>query len=152
MSVKTTTIAERGPIPAPASQVYAILSDYRNGHPRILPARYFSDFKVEQGGRGAGTVMSFVMHAFGGKQRGRMTASEPEPGRVLREIDETGRFVTDFTVTPHADGRGCSVEIATAIALPRGPLGALQRWLLSGYLRRVYRAQLQLLAEVTSRS
>ncbi len=41
-------------IPAPAAAVYALLADYRDGHPRILPPA-FSDLTVLQGGIGAGT-------------------------------------------------------------------------------------------------
>ena len=37
-------------IQAPAQQVYAIIADYGNGHPRILPKPYFVSPTVEQGG------------------------------------------------------------------------------------------------------
>ncbi len=36
-------------IDAPPAEIYAILADYHNGHPHILPKQYFSDFKVEAG-------------------------------------------------------------------------------------------------------
>ena len=41
---------------APAAKVYEVLSDYQEGHPAILPRKYFIDLTVEEGGRGAGTV------------------------------------------------------------------------------------------------
>jgi len=46
-------------VPAPASAVYAVLADYREGHPAILPKRHFPSFAIEEGGIGAGTVIRF---------------------------------------------------------------------------------------------
>ena len=50
-------------IPAVPEKVYAVLRDYQNQHPRILPEQYFVDFKLEQGGQGAGTVFRGKTHA-----------------------------------------------------------------------------------------
>ena len=82
---------------APAERVYRILADYEH-HQRILPAA-FSDFTIEKGGVGAGTVVSFKVSAGGVTQVHRDTVAEPEPGRVLTEVNDTGE-VTTFTVTP----------------------------------------------------
>ena len=41
-------------IDAPADQIYAVISDYHEGHPAILPTRYFTDMTVIQGGQGEG--------------------------------------------------------------------------------------------------
>lgn len=38
-------------IAVPAAKIYAIIADYRNGHPRILPKPLFVSLEVEQGGR-----------------------------------------------------------------------------------------------------
>ena len=54
-------------VPAPAAAVYALLADYRAGHPRILPPA-FSDLTVLQGGTGAGTVIRFALRLAGRKQ------------------------------------------------------------------------------------
>ena len=72
-------------IAAPAARVYDLLADYREGHPSILPKAYFISHTVEQGGRGAGTVVAFQMKLMGRTQSFRSTISEPEPGRVLVE-------------------------------------------------------------------
>src|SRR5439155_20932831 len=69
-------------VAASAARVYDILSDYRNGHPNILPSN-FRNLHVERGGRGAGTVITFEVRAFGQTQSFRHTVEEPEPGRVL---------------------------------------------------------------------
>jgi len=45
-------------IEAPADLVYGFVADMREHHRRFLPAA-FSDFEVESGGVGAGTVTRF---------------------------------------------------------------------------------------------
>src|SRR5687768_6523158 len=101
-------------IDAPADHVYSILADYRNGHPRILPEKYFTNLEVERGGIGAGTIIRVTMGATGTKRTMRMEVSEPVPGRVLAEKDlETGATTT-FTVEPVENGRFASVTIDTS--------------------------------------
>jgi uncharacterized protein YndB with AHSA1/START domain len=134
-------------IDAAPERVFDILADYRVGHPAILPKRFFTGLEVEQGGYGAGTVIRYGMRAAGRVNRARAAVTEPVPGRVLVETDLGGRgIVTTFTVTPARDG-GSQVEFATDIPSRGGPLGALERWVVRRYLRRVYAEELQLLAE-----
>src|SRR5688500_14271453 len=88
-------------IDAPPKQVYELISDYRTGHPSILPKKYFPEMAVESGGKGAGTVIR-VKSKMGGQERTlRMEVSEPEPGRVLIEKDTASDMTTTFTITPH---------------------------------------------------
>jgi uncharacterized protein YndB with AHSA1/START domain len=47
-------VAERA-IGAPAELVYRLIADFERHHPRFLPPA-FSQFRVEEGGVGAGTV------------------------------------------------------------------------------------------------
>ena len=134
-------------IDAAPERVFDILADYRVGHPAILPKRFFTGLEVEQGGYGAGTVIRYGMRAAGRVNRARAAVTEPVPGRVLVETDLGGRgIVTTFTVSPARDG-GSEVEFATDIPSRGGPLGALERWFVRRYLRRVYAEELQLLAE-----
>jgi hypothetical protein len=72
-------------IAAPPPIVYGLIADYRQGHPSILPARYFQNLQVEEGGVGAGTRISFQMRSFGRIRRFQAQVTEPEPGRQLRE-------------------------------------------------------------------
>ena len=60
-------------VPAPAAAVYALLADYRDGHPRILPPA-FSDLKVVRGGAGAGTEIRFALR-LGGRSKTSRRAS-----------------------------------------------------------------------------
>lgn len=85
-------------------------ADYRAHHPRFLPPA-FSDFRVEQGGVGAGTVHSFKLTAGSRTRAYRMRVEEPEPGRVLTESNQLSSAVTTFTVTP--EGPGCRVRVET---------------------------------------
>jgi uncharacterized protein YndB with AHSA1/START domain len=103
-------VAAERRIDAPAERVYRLLADYTTHHPRILPPA-FSEFRIEQGGVGAGTVHSFRLTAGGRTRAYRMRVDEPEPGRVLTETDQLSSTVTTFTVLP--EGSGCRVRIGT---------------------------------------
>jgi hypothetical protein len=101
-------IAERT-VGAPAEAVYDYIADMREHHPRFLPPA-FTDFEVESGGIGAGTVITFALTAGGRTRRYRSQIAEPDPGRVLTESDTNSSAVTTFTVTPQGDN--CIVQIA----------------------------------------
>src|SRR5688572_10825095 len=53
-AMQITAAAERT-IDAPAEHLYRLISDFRQHHPNFLPSQ-FSDFEIETGGMGAGTV------------------------------------------------------------------------------------------------
>ncbi|HEX6450075.1 MAG TPA: SRPBCC family protein [Trebonia sp.] len=97
---KVTASAERE-IDAPATDVYGYLLD-QHAHQNFLPPA-FSDFHVEEGGVGAGTVTRFKVTAGGRTRQYRMQVSEPEPGRKLVETDTDSSLVTTFTVDPKGE-------------------------------------------------
>jgi uncharacterized protein YndB with AHSA1/START domain len=97
---KVVASAERT-IDAPAEQVYGYLADMHQ-HQRFLPPQ-FSDFQVEEGGVGAGTLTRFTMTAGGRTRKYRMRVTEPEPGRTLVESDADSSLVTTFNVEPQGD-------------------------------------------------
>jgi uncharacterized protein YndB with AHSA1/START domain len=133
--VEIRVTAERE-IGAPAGRVYRYLADYQQHHPRILPPA-FSDFRVEQGGVGAGTVVTFKLTVGGRRRAGRLEVSEPEPGRLLIETELSSRLVTSFTVTPTAER--CLVRIET-----RWPgVGVFERLFAPRALRRLYADELE---------
>ncbi len=132
-------------IDAPPRVVYGILADYRDGHPQILPTRYFSGLEVERGGRGAGTVIRFEMRTLGTTRSFRGEVTEPEPGRVLVETYEGSGEVTTFTVDPADGGSRSAVTITTEWTT--GGIAGLVQWLLAPpVLRRVYAEELRNLA------
>lgn len=137
-------------IPAPAPVVYAILADYREGHPSILPRQYFRDLRVEEGGRGAGTRIAFLVRSLGTTRRFRATVSEPEPGRRLVETDTASGVATSFLVEPDERDGISRVTIATRYH-KAGIAGWIERWIAPPFLRRVYAAELALLIDRASR-
>lgn len=137
-------------IDAPAEQVYAILADYREGHPHILPKQYFTSLEVEEGGTGAGTVVRFEMNAAGKTQTFRSTITEPEPGRVLLETDPVSGTATTFIVDPNQQGTRAYVTISTVVNSRGGLLGLPERFLTKLFLQRVYKQELELLNAVAT--
>lgn len=135
-------------IPAKAPVIYGIIADYRKGHAKILP-RQFHSLTVEEGGYGAGSVISFKATMLGTTQLTRARVTEPEPGRVLQEADLAGRFVTTFTLDPSPAG-GTRVTIRTVAQSRGGPLGWLERTMSTRFLRKTFEQELALLARVAT--
>jgi hypothetical protein len=129
-------------IRAPAARVYDILADYREHHPRIVPPEYFRKVEVLEGGFGAGTRTRIEMRVLGITKHATHIIREPEPGRVLEEVDADGFSVTTFVVDPADDGASASVSIRTTFVVRPGPLGALERLLTASMLRRIYAKEL----------
>jgi hypothetical protein len=145
--VKTQHVSASAIINAPARQVYMILADYHDGHPRILPKQYFSLLEVERGGVGAGTVIRFQMRAPGMTRTFLADITEPEPGRVLVEsnrveTDPASRSVTTFTVDPIHGGQQAQVTISTALSVANW----LEGFFTEMFLRRVYAQELKQIA------
>ncbi len=132
-------VAERA-IGAPATQVYRLIADFDRHHPRFLPPA-FSQFRVEEGGVGAGTVHRFRMTAGGRARDFRMRVQEPEPGRVLTESDLGSSMVTAWVVTP--EGPGCRVRVETRWQRAGGVGGLFERLFAPRVLRRLYADELE---------
>jgi hypothetical protein len=135
-------------VKAPAEKVYAIIADYRHGHPQIVPRPPFGRIEVEQGGFGAGTVIRFPIRVMGRTQICRAAITEPEPGRVVVETDLAIGAVTTFTVDPIEEGRKSRVTISTELQVRRGLLGMLERAVTTRFLRPVYIRELENLASL----
>jgi hypothetical protein len=127
-------------IAATAAVVYQCLADYRQHHSNFLPPA-FSDFVVEEGGVGAGTVIRYTVTAGGRPRADRDLISELEPGRVLVETDESARKVTTFTLEP--DGDQSLVRVETTFPAAAGLAGIIKRWLAPCLLRSIYRDELE---------
>lgn len=137
-------------IPARRERVYSLISNYRDGHPRILP-KQFSNLTVEQGGVGAGTIIRFQMSVFGKKQTFRAAITEPDPGRVLAETDlDTNGAITTFTVSPGTAPADSSVTISTELRVRAGFLGKIEKTLSTWLLRPMYVKELENLARVAT--
>jgi uncharacterized protein YndB with AHSA1/START domain len=130
-------------IPAQPERVYEVIADYTEQHPRMLP-REFSDYRIEAGGRGAGTIISVKVTLLGGARHVRMAITEPEPGRVVAETDSTTQTVTRFTVV--AAARGSTVTIDTHFPRSGGLRGVAESLVAPRALRGLFAKELDLLA------
>ena len=134
-------------IDARPEQIYAVLSDYHVGHPAILPKPPFTKLSIEEGGQGAGTVILVGMKVMGKEQVTRGVVTEPEPGRKLVETYSESGIVTSFTVEPVNDAKQSRVTIATNARTSPGFTGFIERLMIPSFLSRVYKAELQQLAD-----
>jgi hypothetical protein len=146
MSTYRVTATRR--IGAPARVAYDIIADYRDGHPRIIPPPWFQNIRVDAGGVGQGTRFRFDIHAFGSKRTWHAVVDEPSPGRVLAESYPDEGTVTTFTVEPIADDRACNVTIMSDVPDRGGLVGAIERAVMSRFLRKVFIAELARLDSV----
>ncbi len=133
-------------IDARPADVFGFLADYRDKRARILPSNYL-DYTVEQGGRGAGTVMSYRLRAARRERPYRMQVEEPSKGRVLLERDTTSSLVTTWQVAPVADSRQARVTVSTDWEGGRGVGGFFERTFAPAGLRRIHAEMLERLAQ-----
>lgn len=141
MSMRDTRFEASAPIHASPAVVWDILTDYRQGHARIIPPGAFSDFRVEAGGRGAGTVIAFTFHVAGATRAMRQIVSEPTTGQTLMESDADGSAYTTFTLAPLNDGSQTLLTITTVEQGHSGARGVVERLLgplLAPTMRRIY--------------
>lgn len=131
-------------IPAAPGQVFHLLDDYQHGHWRVLPPA-FSDYRVLEGGFGAGTRIAFSLTAGGRTSATEGVVTVPDPGRVIVEAYPKEQMVTTFTVDP--DGAGARLTIATSIPA-RTPLTArLEESILRRLLEPIYAEEFALIAQ-----
>jgi uncharacterized protein YndB with AHSA1/START domain len=135
----TIRVAAERTIDAAPDAVYGCLADMHQ-HARILPPA-FSDFRVEHGGVGAGTVISYTFSAGRRTRQYRMEVGEPEPGRVLTESDTNSSLVTRFTVSP--EGARSLVQIETTWEGAGGIGGFFERTFAPRVLQGVYADELE---------
>lgn len=144
----TLRVSAERRIQAPPEQVYVYLADMRQHHPNFLPPA-FSDFQVESGGVGAGTVTRFTLSAGGRSRNYRMQVGEPEPGRVLTESDTESSLVTTFTVEP-MDGES-RVQITTTWEGAGGVGGFFERLFAPRVMKGLYADELERLNDYARR-
>jgi uncharacterized protein YndB with AHSA1/START domain len=123
-------------VPAPPARVHAVLADY-HGRARILPGSY-RDWTVEEGGTGAGTVVSYRLRA-GRRERGyRMEVAEPTPGVTLVERDRESSLVTTWILNPTASATATDLHLSTIWEGSGGIGGLVERTFARRGLRRIH--------------
>ena len=115
--------------------VFALLADYRQGRPRILTENYV-DYQVEQGGTGAGTVISYRFQAAGRERPYFLRVEMPGPNTLL-ERDSVSSLVTTWRVLP-APNEHSIVRVVTEWPESPGIRGLFERVVAPRALRRVY--------------
>jgi hypothetical protein len=138
--VSEVYVMAEGRVAAPADRVYELIADFRGHHPKFLPSN-FSNFEIERGGVGAGTIALFTLTAGSRSRNFRMRVDEPDPGRVLTESDTTSSLVTTWTVTP--DGDQTRVRIETRWDGAPGVAGFFERLFAPAAMRRIYNDELR---------
>jgi carbon monoxide dehydrogenase subunit G len=133
-------VSAEGAVDAPADAVYRFIADMSKHHPHFLPPA-FSDFRVESGGVGTGTITRFKVTAGGRTLEYRTKIAEPEPGRILTESDTNSTTVTTFTVS--ARGDASLVQISTTWRGAAGIGGLLERLFAPRVMRAIYADELR---------
>jgi hypothetical protein len=136
------SVVADGPVGAPPDVVYGYLENFRDHHPHFLPSA-FKDFRLVEGGVGAGTVFTTRSEAGGRTRNFRMRVDTPEPGCVMTESDLDSSMVTTFTVTP--EGSGSRVQIASRWQGAGGIGGFFERLFAPRVLRRLFTEEIGLL-------
>jgi len=106
---------------------------------------------VDEGGVGDGTVTTVLMNVFGTRATFQLHVTEPEPGRVLVEEDRSTGDVTTFTLDPDNGSGGTRVTISTKAKTGPGLRGVVEGLVNPSITRKIYREELQQLAEVVQR-
>ncbi len=126
---------------APAERVRSALADYVDTRPRLLPEQ-FSDYRVEAGGRGAGTRVHWRFAATSKRVREQFVeVTQPAEGTLV-ETDTASSMVTVWTVRP-ADAGTSMVGVHTTWNGAGGIGGFFERTFAPKGLRRVYLGMLQ---------
>jgi hypothetical protein len=142
--VETNRIVDARP-----EDLYAFLADYREQRPRILTPN-FQQYTVLQGGRGAGTVVTYLLQA--GRRERVYEMHVQEPGRAtLVERDARSSLVTTWQVSPVGNSAQGRVTIVTEWEGGRGIGGFFERTFAPMGLRRVYDGMLDQLVQVLAR-
>lgn len=85
------------------------IADYDTVRPRILSSHY-RDYKVVEGGKGAGTVAEWTLQATESRSRD-IHAVVTVADSIVTERDSNSSLVNTWTVTP--DGAGSQVTLRT---------------------------------------
>lgn len=127
---------------AAPERVIEFLRDYRDNRERILTENYTA-YRVEQGGKGEGTVYAYHFSAGGRERDYRLHVYESPAG--LQESDQNSSFVSTWRVDPSPNGSEVTLESSWEGA--GGIAGMFEGFFAPKGLRRIYQRVLAQLAE-----
>jgi hypothetical protein len=123
-------------VAAEPERVYDALADYTGTRGRVLPGQ-FSEYEVQEGGHGAGTVVHWRLQATSKRVRDCLfDVTEPSPGRLV-ETDRNSSMVTTWTVVPAGTGRS-KVTVVTTWQGATGVGGFFERTFAPKGLNRIF--------------
>lgn len=131
-------------IPTSPEAVYTVLADYKDKRPLILTPN-FLDYKVESGGQGAGTMVTYRLQAGNRERSYRIRVDEVIKGKELVERDRHSSLVTTWTLAPLDDGRQTHVQVTTEWEGASGIGGFFERTFAPLGLHRIYDQMLDML-------
>ena len=126
---------------APAERTVAALADYEGMRPRIVTEK-FRDYRVETGGDGAGTRVSWRFAATKSRVREQVMVVTQPTENTLVESDANSSLVTTWTVHP-TDAGLSTVRVRTSWQGAAGIGGFFERTFAPKGLRRVYDQMLE---------
>lgn len=97
-------------INAEPTAVLAAVADYQTVRPKIL-SEHYRDYRVLEGGQGAGTVATWKLQATKSRVRD-VKAAVDVAGHTVIEKDANSTLMTNYTVAPA--GPGSSVTVKTS--------------------------------------
>ena len=95
-------------VDAEPAKVLAAVADYKTVRPKILSPHY-SEYRVLQGGQGAGTVAAWRLQATKSRSR-NVEAAVDLAGHTVIEKDANSSLVTNWTVSPAVPGSSVTVK------------------------------------------
>jgi hypothetical protein len=126
---------------APADVVRAALADYATTRPAALPEQY-SEYRVDEGGRGAGTRVHWRLQATSKRVREQDVVVTEGADGALVETDTNSSMVTTWTVHP-VDAGASTVRVRTTWNGAGGIGGFFERTFAPKGLARIHDAMLE---------
>ncbi|MFJ4716667.1 SRPBCC family protein [Streptomyces sp. NPDC088785] len=131
-------------VTAKPDDVFDALADYNGTRQKLLP-EHFSEYDVQKGGDGEGTVVHWKLQATSKRVRDcLLDVSEPTEGELV-ETDRNSSMVTTWRVTPAGEGR-TRVVVSTVWNGAGGIGGFFEKTFAPKGLGRIYDALLANLA------
>lgn len=134
MSPRVTASSEH-PAAVPAHQLRAALADYTGARRAAMPEAY-SQYRVEDGGSGAGTTVGWRFQATKKRVRDQLVRVTEEPDGTLVESDTRSSMVTRWSVAP-TGMNACTVSTTTTWDGASGVGGFFERTFAPLGLKRV---------------
>lgn len=125
-------------VSAPPEKVFALLTDYSGDRGELWPDNV-SEYRVVEGGTGAGTRFAYRLQATKKRIRNvEALVSVPQAGRTVVEADQDSSLRTTWTVQSASGGGSSHVTAATSWQGASGVGGFFERTFAPIGVRKLY--------------